>query len=188
MEGWKSSRMSHAGVSCYDCHVVEKSSPMASQCEGVKGSNIYISPMVSSKTCSRCHPQEVEQFLKSGHAKLASKATMDASKIGGKLLKLQFHYEGAGFMDKKAYKWNEGTPKGAEGIDRAARSSGCQMCHGTTVELGPDNKPINETCATNGTHSLKPMHASPKLAAPVIWDRIIPISKFIWKASTANNF
>jgi len=145
MEGWKSSRMSHAGVSCYDCHVVEKSSPMASQCEGVKGSNIYISPMVSSKTCSRCHPQEVEQFLKSGHAKLASKATMDASKIGGKLLKLQFHYEGAGFMDKKAYKWNEGTPKGAEGIDRAARSSGCQMCHGTTVELGPDNKPINET-------------------------------------------
>ena len=145
MEGWKSSRMSHAGVSCYDCHVVAKNSPMASQCEGVKGSNIYISPMVSSKTCSRCHPQEVEQFLKSGHAELASKAVMDASKIGGKLLKLQFHYEGAAFMDKKTYKWNEGTPKGAEGIDRAARSSGCQMCHGTTVELGPDNKPINET-------------------------------------------
>ena len=27
--GWKTSRMSHAGVSCYDCHVVDKSSPMA---------------------------------------------------------------------------------------------------------------------------------------------------------------
>lgn len=101
--------------------------------------------MVSSKTCSRCHPQEVEQFLKSGHAKLASAAVMDPKKGGGKLIKLQFHYEGAGFMDKKAYKWNEGTPKGATGMDRAARSSGCQMCHGTTVELGPDNKPINET-------------------------------------------
>jgi len=48
MEGWKRSRMSHAGVSCFDCHVVDKSSPMASQCEGVKGTDIYISPMVSS--------------------------------------------------------------------------------------------------------------------------------------------
>ena len=37
VEGWKSSRMSHAGVSCFDCHVVDKSSPMASQCEGLKG-------------------------------------------------------------------------------------------------------------------------------------------------------
>ena len=23
VEGWKTSRMSHAGVSCYDCHVVD---------------------------------------------------------------------------------------------------------------------------------------------------------------------
>lgn len=145
MEGWKAGRMSHAGVSCYDCHVVEKTSPMASQCEGVRGSDIYISPMVSSKTCSRCHPQEVEQFLKSGHAKLAGAAVMDPKKGGGKLIKLQFHYEGAAFMDKKTYTWNEGTPEGAQGIDRAPRASGCQMCHGTTVELGTDNKPINET-------------------------------------------
>ena len=143
VETWKTSRMSHAGVSCYDCHVVEKTSPMASQCEGTKGTNIYISPMVSSKTCSRCHPQEVEQFLKSGHAEIASGAVMSPERAG--LIKLQFHYEGAGFMDGKKYTWNEGTPEGATGIDRAARSSGCQMCHGTTVELGPDNKPINET-------------------------------------------
>jgi len=153
MEGWKSSRMSHAGVSCYDCHVVAKNSPMASRCEGVKGSNIYISPMVSSKTCSRCHPQEVEQFLKSGHAKLASAAVMDPKKGGGKLIKLQFHYEGAAFMDKKSYKWNEGTPKGATGMDRAARSSGCQMCHGKAdarkpeacgaCHLGPDHPNAN---------------------------------------------
>ncbi len=87
-EGWKAGRMSHAGVSCYDCHAVQKSSPMASQCDGLKGTNTYISPMVSSKTCSKCHPQEVEQFLKSGHGALASKATMDASKVDGKLLKL----------------------------------------------------------------------------------------------------
>jgi len=51
VEAWKLSHMSHAGISCYDCHVVEKSSPMASQCEGVRGTDTYISPMVSSKTC-----------------------------------------------------------------------------------------------------------------------------------------
>ena len=91
VEGWKTSRMSHAGVSCYDCHVVDKSSPMASQCEGIKGTKIFISPMVSSKTCSRCHPQEVEQFLKSGHASLASGAVTSPDRAG--LSKLQFYYE-----------------------------------------------------------------------------------------------
>lgn len=145
VEGWRASRMSHAGVSCFDCHVVQKTSPMASQCEGLKGTDTFISPMVSSKTCSRCHPQEVEQFLKSGHAKLASAAVMDPKKGGGKLIKLQFHYEGAMFMDNKKLTLTEGTPPGTEPFHRAARASGCQMCHGTTVELGPDNKPINET-------------------------------------------
>ena len=143
VEGWKDSRMSHAGVSCYDCHVVDKSSPMASQCEGVKGTGTFISPMVSSKTCSRCHPQEVEQFLKSGHAELASGAVTSPERAG--LSKLQFYYEGAGFMDQKKFTWVWGTPKEATGIERAPRASGCQACHGTTVELGPDNKPINET-------------------------------------------
>ncbi len=63
--------MGHAAISCYDCHVVDKNSPMASQCEGIRGTRIFISPMVSSKTCSRCHPEEVDQFLKSGHADLS---------------------------------------------------------------------------------------------------------------------
>jgi len=143
VEGWKNGRMSHAGVSCYDCHVVDKSSPMASQCEGVKGTDTFISPMVSSKTCSRCHPQEVEQFLKSGHAELASGAVTSPDRAG--LSKLQFYYEGAGFMSQKEFTWTWGTPKEATALERAPRASGCQMCHGTTVELGPDNKPINET-------------------------------------------
>ena len=145
VDGWRGSRMSHAGISCYDCHVVEKTSPMASQCEGLKGTDTFISPMVSSKTCSRCHPQEVEQFLKSGHAKLASAAVMDPKKIGGKLIKLQFHYEGAMFMTGQKLTMSTGTPPGTTPMERAPRASGCQMCHGTTVELGPDNKPINQT-------------------------------------------
>ncbi len=143
LEGWRASRMASAGISCYDCHVVEKASPMASQCEGLKGTKIFISPMVSSKTCSRCHPQEVEQFLKSGHAELASGAVTSPERAG--LSKLQFYYEGGGFMTQKKFTWTWGTPKEATNIERAARASGCQPCHGTKVELGPDNKPINET-------------------------------------------
>lgn len=143
VESWKSSRMAHAGVSCYDCHVVDKSSPMASQCEGIKGTSTFISPMVSSKTCSRCHPQEVEQFLKSGHADLSSGAVTSPDRAG--LSKLQFYYEGAGFMSNKSFTWKWGTPPEATKEELAPRTSGCQMCHGTTVELGPDNKPINQT-------------------------------------------
>jgi len=144
MEGWRSSRMSHAGISCYDCHVVKKSSPMASQCEGVKGTDTYISPMVSSKTCSRCHPAEVEQFLRSGHAALASAAVMDPKKVA--LQKLMYQYEGSAFMDNDTLDLSTGlTPKGKAPYVRASRAGGCQMCHGTQIEMGPDNKPINET-------------------------------------------
>lgn len=145
VEGWMGSRMSHAGISCYDCHVVQKSSPMASQCEGLKGTDIFISPMVSSKTCSRCHPQEVEQFLKSGHAKLSSSAVCDPKRVV--LQKLMYLREGAAFfMDSAKLDLSTGlTPKGQPPYNRASRASGCQMCHGTQVELGPDNRPINET-------------------------------------------
>lgn len=72
VEAWKLSVMGRAGISCFDCHVVEKRSPMAIQCRGLRGTSTYISPMVSAKTCGRCYPQEAEQFSKSGHARLAS--------------------------------------------------------------------------------------------------------------------
>jgi len=144
VESWKQSTMSHAGVSCYDCHIVEKSSPMATQCKGLEGTEIYISPMVSSKTCSRCHPQEVKQFLKSGHAKLAS--SVDADPKRAALLKLAYQNEGAAFMDNINVDVKDGlTPKGMPPCNRASRASGCQMCHGTQVEMGPDHKPVKET-------------------------------------------
>jgi len=129
VDSWKGSRMAHAAISCYDCHVVDDDSPMASQCEGLKGSKTYISPMVSSKTCARCHPVEVEQFLNSGHARLAAVPVLENPGLN----KLMYHYEGAGEL----------SPTGE--ASTAARSSGCQMCHGTQTELGEDNKPINET-------------------------------------------
>ncbi len=131
IDSWKLGKMAHASVSCYDCHVVEKSSPMASQCSGIKGTNTYISAMVSSKTCSRCHPQEVEQFLKSGHAKLASAPVVDNKKM----INLIYNLEGAGFI---------GNSHG-NSSNWASREAGCQMCHGGKVELGPDHKPVKNT-------------------------------------------
>ncbi len=135
IEDWKLGKMGHAGISCYDCHVVESNSPMASQCSGLKGSKTFISPMVSSKTCARCHPAEVEEFLKSGHADLSRAAVYDKNKAGGALVALQLVHEGAGFL---------GAEEGSL-MNEASRTSGCQMCHGSVVELGPDNKPINST-------------------------------------------
>ena len=129
VENWKSSRMAHAGVSCYDCHTVKKSSPMASQCEGVKGTNIFTSPMVSPKTCARCHPKEVEQFSKSGHAKLASAPVEDKKKFQV----LMYSLEAGKFA---------GAP---DSLRNAARQSGCQMCHGSTVKLNADNKPTDDS-------------------------------------------
>lgn len=131
VENWKLGKMSHAGISCYDCHVAEKNSLMASQCEGVQGTGTYISPMVSSGTCERCHPTEVEQFLLSGHAFMASRPIVENEKLAG----LMYHNEGGAFI---------GVEKGS-GVNIASRVAGCQMCHGTIVELGPDNKPINGT-------------------------------------------
>jgi len=129
VENWKSSRMAHAGVSCYDCHTVKKSSPMASQCEGVKGTNIYTSPMVSPKTCARCHPKEVEQFTKSGHAKLASAPVEDKKKFQV----LMYTLEAGKFAGA------------SDSLRNTARQSGCQMCHGSTVKLNADNKPTDDS-------------------------------------------
>jgi hypothetical protein len=131
VEAWKLSKMAHAAVSCYDCHVVKRNAPTAIQCKGLKGTKTYISPLVSSKTCSRCHPTETDQFLKSAHAKMASKPLLEVEKFQG----LMYMNEGAEFLGNK-----RGSPS-----NRAARASGCQMCHGTQVEVGPDNVPINET-------------------------------------------
>ncbi len=140
VETWKMSRMAHSGVSCYDCHVVPKSSPMASQCEGVKDTNIYTSPMVSPKRCAKCHPTEVEQFEQSAHGKFAAKPVQE------KLLTLMYDLEGGGFIGVK-----KTDPK-----NWAARATGCQMCHGRKIELGPDHKPIKNTWPQSGIGTIYP--------------------------------
>ncbi len=131
VSSWKKSKMAHASVSCFDCHIVGKHSSMSTQCSGLKGSRQYISPMVSSKTCSRCHPQETEEFLESGHGKRASSRITDKNAAK----RLMYYYEGGEFIGNIRYSKS----------NRAPKATGCQKCHGTAIELGPDHKPINET-------------------------------------------
>ena len=130
IENWKNGKMGHASVSCYDCHVVEKDSPMASQCEGVRGTDVYTSPMVSSATCARCHPREAEQFQKSAHAELALRIITEVDRTNY----LIYVLEGGQFIGVKPGSKTNMVPRNS-----------CQMCHGTKVELGADNKPINMT-------------------------------------------
>lgn len=130
---WKGSTMARAGVSCYDCHVVKKDSPMASQCEGVKEEmpGVYTSPMVSPETCKGCHPSEVKQFSRSAHARLAGAPVIEKEKYK----KLFYELEGGEFA---------GIPKG-DPRTLAARQGGCQMCHGTEVKLKADRKPTDDS-------------------------------------------
>ena len=64
---WKDSRHGHVGVGCLDCHAVDESSPMATQHETLVGTDIFITALVTTETCGRCHATEAEQFGESGH-------------------------------------------------------------------------------------------------------------------------
>ena len=126
---WKSSQHGHVGVSCIDCHGVEKDSPMASQsCPGVKGTETYISVMVTPKTCGRCHATQVEQFSKSGHYR----ASIQYHSADGK------NFKGMTALIAK----HEG--QGMEKFKNAADMTGCMQCHGSDVKLDADKRPTKE--------------------------------------------
>ncbi len=132
---WKMSRHAHVGVSCIDCHQVDQGSPMASQtCPGVQGTDVYMSVMVSPKTCARCHSQEVEQFNASGHFRAS----------------LQYHDpEGRNFKSMTALmQVHEG--QGMEKFKHAADMTGCMQCHGSTIVVDESGRPTKETWPSAG--------------------------------------
>ena len=67
LNDWKNSRHAHVGVSCIDCHSVNRESPMATQHETLEGADQYVSALVPPSTCARCHANESDQFKASGH-------------------------------------------------------------------------------------------------------------------------
>ncbi len=138
---WKQSRHGHVNVTCIDCHQVDSSSPMATQaCPGVKGTELYISILVSPKTCGRCHSQEVEQFNASGHFR-GSKQYHDSDGRNHKgMTSLMQTHEG----------------QGLEKFKHASDMTGCMQCHGSNIVLDSENRPTTETWPVAGIATVYP--------------------------------
>lgn len=64
---WSKSRHAHANVTCLDCHAATAADNDVSTGH-LKHTKTRVSPIVSPKDCSRCHPHEADQYSKSKHA------------------------------------------------------------------------------------------------------------------------
>lgn len=138
---WTASRHGHVGVSCIDCHSVDKGSPMAAQnCPGVKGTDIYVTTMVTPATCGRCHAKEVEEFGKSGHFRGSLQYNVPEGRNYKSMTALIEKHEGQG-MDK--YK-------------RASEMAGCMQCHGSKISMGADKRPTQESWPAAGVGTIWP--------------------------------
>ncbi len=133
---WKQSRHAHVGVSCIDCHSVAKDSPMAAQnCPGVKGTNTYVSVLVSPKTCTKCHPNEVQEFNHSGHARAAIQVRSKKS-----MQEMIHHYEGRDHPT----------------LSDAPEATGCIQCHGSIIKLDKNKEPTPDTWPNYGIGTVYP--------------------------------
>ena len=76
---WANSRHAHANITCLDCHEADPSDPDVStqhfkqyersdQQYGTSSYRVPIASVVTPKDCSRCHPDEAEQYSRSKHA------------------------------------------------------------------------------------------------------------------------
>jgi hydroxylamine dehydrogenase len=100
---WKGSVHAKVGVDCLKCHQ-EKDKALSSK-HHLKYNPVPVAVVVTPKTCSGCHPREVEQYSKSKHAH-----TLE-------------------IMWKVDYWLNDDMNNQIE------RTTGCYACHGTVVEV-----------------------------------------------------
>ena len=133
---WKLSRHAHSGVSCVDCHVKPKDYVSAAQnCEGVKGTDTYVSALVTPKTCATCHPAEVKEFSQSGHGRAARQIV---PKQG--LTDLKEKYQGQNHPEFKG----------------APNENGCMQCHGETIKLDANKQATAATWPNTGIGNIWP--------------------------------
>ncbi len=105
---WAMSLHARANVTCLDCHKAAPTDKLALDCPGTeKYADLKISPVVSPKTCARCHPQEAEEFARSKHAR-----TMEI------------------IRNKLKDPWLRGMNS------QVARATGCYVCHGSDLSSG----------------------------------------------------
>jgi hypothetical protein len=101
---WSNSRHAHAFVTCIDCHRTGAGDEDFSS-KHLDYSKTKVSPIVSPKDCSRCHPVESEQYSKSKHAN-----TLE--------------------IIWKIDPWLNGGMN-----NEVERTTGCYHCHGTVVKM-----------------------------------------------------
>ncbi len=108
---WAQSAHARANIACLDCHKADPGDADAMDCPGTMGDpKLKITPIVTPKDCSRCHPQEFKEFERSKHAR-----TIEI--IAGKI------------KDP----WLRGMASAEE------RATGCFMCHGSTIKFETKN-------------------------------------------------
>ena len=132
---WRESRHGHVGVSCLDCHVVDKDDPTATQHESLIGTDVYISTLVPPSRCAECHPSEVEEFDHSGHHRAALQIEAKDS-----MQSLIHHHEGQDHPD----------------LNNASQETGCMQCHGVTIQLDDQGNPTPETWPSAGIGNVYP--------------------------------
>ncbi len=123
---WANSRHANANITCIDCHRAEEHDADVSQAHYKQYENaddpfakaayrVPVTGVVTPKDCSRCHPNEAEQYHRSKHAN-----TLE--------------------IIWKIDPWlNDGMNSEAE------RTSGCFYCHGTILEKDVQGRLTAET-------------------------------------------
>ncbi|MFW6161289.1 MAG: multiheme c-type cytochrome [Planctomycetota bacterium] len=117
---WSNSLHARANVTCMDCHRARRTDKDARDCPGTRAhADLKITPVVTPKDCSRCHPREHQQFARSKHARTWQIQT-----------------------EQIQDPWLKGMSNSIE------RATGCYMCHGSDLSDGTltvENWP-NEGC------------------------------------------
>ncbi len=153
---WEHSKHAKAGVGCVDCHVVPNDYPTAyKEHPGtVDGANWTVQIAVSSVTCAKCHQNEVEEYLNSGHSRGAAQWLKEnGGGHGVAMTKLAYGYEameGGKGIDPH-FMVNKGDSK----FDLTV-SNICIQCHGTVIKLDDAGKPLPTTWPNDGIASLYP--------------------------------
>ncbi len=125
VEDWANSRHAHANITCLDCHATSPGDVDISK-DHLDYSEVSISPIVSPKDCSRCHPSEVEEYARSKHANTRE------------------------IMWKIDPWMKQGLNNSIE------RTTGCYYCHGTDVKVDKDGKLDKHTWPNVGVGRINP--------------------------------
>lgn len=120
-EQWARSRHAEKGIGCMSCHQAMKGEKDAWDHEGYLVANVP-----SPNDCAPCHKQQVDEFVKSHHAKAA-----------------QF----IGSLDNMLGEVVEGGP---------AANLGCKQCHGSTVQVDAKGIPVAGTWPNTGIGRINP--------------------------------